>query len=115
MCLKPRSVCYHLLPRVCVSHHVVTYTKLNPHVCPLSDQKDFGIHHHIREKRYGTLLKWTRGHTVQGGQGQLTGPQVPLLGHGNEIENQNWVCREELGTWTPASLGGMSHQLLLLS
>ena len=33
-------------------------------MCPLSDQKDFGIHHHIREKRCGTLLNWTRGHTV---------------------------------------------------
>ena len=52
---------------------------------------------------------------LHGGQGQFGGPQVPHLGHGNEIENQNWVCREELGTWTPASLGGMSHQLLLLS
>ena len=35
-------------------------------MCLLSDQKDFGIPHHIREKRCGTLLKWTRGHTVLG-------------------------------------------------
>ena len=43
----------------------VTYTKLNPHMCPLSDQKDFGICHNIKEKRCGTLLRWTRGHTVE--------------------------------------------------
>ena len=49
------------------------------------------------------------------GQGQVGGLQVPLLGHGDEIEDQNWVCREELGTPTPASLGGMSHLLLPLS
>ena len=33
---------------------------------------------------------------VEGGQGQDGGPQVPLLGHGDEIENPNWasiVCR----------------------
>ena len=33
-------------------------------MCWLSDQKDFGIHHHIREKPCGALLLWTRGHTV---------------------------------------------------
>ena len=51
----------------------------------------------------------------RGDQGQVSGPQVPLPGHGDEIENQNWVYREQLGTRTPASLGGMSHPLLPLS
>ena len=26
---------------------------------------------------------------LQGGQGQVGGPQVPLLGHGDEIKSQN--------------------------
>ena len=26
-------------------------------------------------------------------QGQVGGPHVPLLGHGGEIETQNWACR----------------------
>ena len=30
---------------------------------------------------------------VEGGQGQDGGPQVPLLGHGDEIESPNWACR----------------------
>ena len=30
---------------------------------------------------------------LQGGQGQVDGPQVPLLGHGNEVESPNWACR----------------------
>ena len=39
---------------------------------------------------------------LQGGQGQVGGlfllpgvggPQVPLLGHGIEVESPNWVCR----------------------
>ena len=42
---------------------------------------------------------------LHGGQGQVGGPQVPLLGHGNDTD-QNWA---------PASLGGMSHPLLPLS
>ena len=25
-------------------------------------------------------------------QGQVGGPQVPLLGHAGEIETQNWAC-----------------------
>ena len=29
---------------------------------------------------------------LQGGQGQVGGPQVPLLGHGDEIETPNWAC-----------------------
>ena len=29
------------------------------------------------------------GQHVEGGQGQDGGPQVPLLGHGNEIESPN--------------------------
>ena len=27
-------------------------------------------------------------------QGQVGGPQVPLLGHGDEIETPNWACRD---------------------
>ena len=30
-------------------------------------------------------------------QGQVGGPQVPLLAHGDEIETQNWAC---WGHWT---------------
>ena len=30
----------------------------------------------------------------QGGQGQVGVPQVPVLGHGVEIETHNWICRE---------------------
>ena len=30
-------------------------------------------------------------------QGQVGGPQVPLLAHGDEIEIQNWAC---WGHWT---------------
>ena len=29
-------------------------------------------------------------------QGQVGGPQVPLLGHGNVIETKNWACK---GQW----------------
>ena len=29
------------------------------------------------------------GQHVKGGQGQDGGPQVPLLGHGNDIKSQN--------------------------
>ena len=43
----------------------------------------------------------------RGDQGQVSGPQVPLPGHGDEIENQNWVYREQLGTQTPALQGTM--------
>ena len=28
---------------------------------------------------------------LQGGQGQVGGPLVPLLGHGNKKENPNWA------------------------
>ena len=31
---------------------------------------------------------------VQGGQGQVGGQQVPLLGHGDEVESPNWVYRD---------------------
>ena len=34
------------------------------------------------------------GQRLQGGQGQVGGPQVPLLGHGNEIKSPNWACRD---------------------
>ena len=30
----------------------------------------------------------------EGDQGQVGGPQVPLPGHGDEIENQNWASRD---------------------
>ena len=52
---------------------------------------------------------------LHGGQAQVGGQQVPLLGHGKEVESPKWVYREQLGTRTPASLGGMSHPLLPLS
>ena len=32
------------------------------------------------------------GQHVKGGQGQDGGPQVPFLGHGNEIKSPNWAC-----------------------
>ena len=31
------------------------------------------------------------GQRLQRGQGQVGGPQVPLLGHGDEIDSPNWV------------------------
>ena len=31
----------------------------------------------------------------EGDQGQVRGPQVPLLGHGNEIKSPNWACRDQ--------------------
>ena len=40
---------------------------------------------------------------LQGGQGQVGGPQVPLLGHGNEVESPNWACRY---SWTGYGLSG---------
>ena len=30
----------------------------------------------------------------QGVQGEVGVPQVPLLGHGGELETPNWACRE---------------------
>ena len=42
--------------------------------------------------------------THRGDQDQVSGPQVPLQGHGDEIENQNWVCREEVGTRAPVGV-----------
>ena len=30
----------------------------------------------------------------EGDQGQVGGPQAPLLGHGDEIENPNLACRD---------------------
>ena len=50
---------------------------------------------------------------LYGGQGQVGGPQVPLLGHGNDTDPN--LALEELGTRMPASLGGMLHLLLPLS
>ena len=38
------------------------------------------------------------GQHLQGGQGQVGGPQVPLLGHGNEIKSLNGACRD-CRTW----------------
>ena len=34
------------------------------------------------------------GQHLQGGQGQVGGPQVPLLGYGSDIKSQKWACRE---------------------
>ena len=34
----------------------------------------------------------------EGDLGQVGGPQVPLLGHGSEIKNPNWACRD-CRTW----------------
>ena len=34
------------------------------------------------------------GQSLHGGQGQIDGPQVLLLGHGNEIKSPNWACRD---------------------
>ena len=31
---------------------------------------------------------------LQGGQGQVSGSQMPLLVHGDEIETPNWVCMD---------------------
>ena len=33
---------------------------------------------------------------LQGGQGQVGGPQLPLLCHGNEIKSPNWACRDPM-------------------
>ena len=33
------------------------------------------------------------GQHIEGGQGQDSGPQVPLFGHGNDIKSPNSVCR----------------------
>ena len=33
------------------------------------------------------------GQHLQGGQGHVSGPQVHLLGHGDEVETPNWACR----------------------
>ena len=32
------------------------------------------------------------GQYLQGGQGRIGGPQVPLLGHKNEVESPALVC-----------------------
>ena len=37
------------------------------------------------------------GQHLQGGQGQVGGPQVPLLGHGDKIESPYGVCRGTIG------------------
>ena len=34
----------------------------------------------------------------RGDQSQVGGPQMPLPGHGDEKEIQNWVYEEQLGT-----------------
>ena len=31
---------------------------------------------------------------LQGGQGQVSGPQVPLLGRRDEIDIPKWACRD---------------------
>ena len=54
-------------------------------------------------KRPGIGQDWTSGQEMandkvsqpqEGDQGQVGGPQVPLLGHGNEIKSPNWACRD---------------------
>ena len=35
---------------------------------------------------------------IQGVQGKVSGPQVPLRSHGNEIRNSNRACRDSR-TW----------------
>ena len=54
-------------------------------------------------KRLRIRHDWTSGQEMandkvyqhlQGGKGQVGGPQVPLLGHGNEEESPNWACRD---------------------
>ena len=32
---------------------------------------------------------------LHGGQGQVSGPQVPPLGHGDEIKSPNWICGDD--------------------
>ena len=34
------------------------------------------------------------GQCLQGGQGQVGGPQVPLLSHRSDIKSPNWACRD---------------------
>ena len=34
------------------------------------------------------------GQHLQGGQGQVGGPQVPLLSHGKEVETPNWAYKD---------------------
>ena len=56
----------------------------------------------------------------QGGRGQDVVPQVPLLGHGSEIETPNWACREfrplkEILRLANITKVARSHQLSLLA
>ena len=47
--------------------------------------------------------------SVEVDRGQVSGPQVPLPGHGDDKEIPNRACWNEctgIDTWTPASLGG---------
>ena len=64
MYFKWKSFFLDLLPRVYVLCQWLAYTKLNPHVCLISDQNDFGMHHFIWTKRCGTKIPWTCGNTV---------------------------------------------------
>ena len=58
----------------------------------------------------------------RGGQDQVSGPQVPLLDHGDEIETLNWACKsywpwlvDPINSYVMAnssympSLGSLSH------
>ena len=40
---------------------------------------------------------------LQVGQGQVCGPQVPIVGHGDKIETSNWGCRSDW--WRLRALG----------
>ena len=50
---------------------------------------------------------------LQGGQGQVGGPLVPLLGHGNKKENPNWAsirAAENVGLSTSAPLARVNNR-----
>ena len=48
---------------------------------------------HVGTIGYGTKTDKV-GQSQEGDQGQVGGPQVPLPGHGDEIENPNWASIE---------------------
>ena len=39
------------------------------------------------------MTKYDVSQFLHGGQDQDGGPQLPLLGHGDEVESPNWACR----------------------
>ena len=44
----------------------------------------------VEDMQENVLAKEFLG-SIKGDRGQVGGPQVPLLGHGGEIESPNWV------------------------